>query len=376
MKYISIFFFLGISILINAQPQTKYLVEDISISTRDNKKLSGTLSIPSSLEPISPIVIFVASPQPVDRNYHGIYSAIADSLARNGIASFRFDNRAYVDSISTKTNPDKYTMFDSVEDIHDIYTWLRKDKRFTYSPIGLLGHSEGGASCAIESSQNNDIAFLIVLSTMGLPGSEITFYQSTLPLSYLSGPLNSDQRNSIVRQIYTTLNIISEYADNDAIEEHLRKYLDDYYTSSPDPKKEFGKLTKERFIDTTLKGWMTPRKLCYIKYIPEQYYSKIKCPTLVICGMDDERIEWKTNLDGIERIFISNNKHNYKIVGIEGVNHAYEETKGKKIPGFVDVRKKNPNKREWGKGFQQLNNSIYVWINELQYQDNRSSPLK
>ena len=376
MKYISIFFFLGISILINAQPQTKYLVEDISISTRDNKKLSGTLSIPSSLEPISPIVIFVASPQPVDRNYHGIYSAIADSLARNGIASFRFDNRAYVDSISTKTNPDKFTMFDSVEDLHDIYTWLRKDKRFTHSPIGLLGHSEGGASCAIESSQNNDIAFLIVLSTMGLPGSEITFYQSTLPLSYLSGSLDSDQRNSIVRQIFTTLNIISEYADNDAIEMHLRKYLDDYYTSSPDQKKEFGKLTKERFIDTTLKGWMTPRKLCYIKYIPEQYYSKIKCPTLVICGMDDERIEWKTNLDGIERIFISNNKHNYKIVGIEGVNHAYEETKGEKIPGFVSVRKKDPSKREWGKGFQQLNSSIYRWINELEYPQNHSSPLK
>lgn len=121
---------------------------------------------------------------------------------------------------------------------------------------------------------------------------------------------------------------------------------------------------------------MTPRKLCYIKYIPEQYYSKIKCPTLVICGMDDERIEWKTNLDGNERIFISNNKHNYKIVGIEGVNHAYEETKGKKIPGFVDVRKKDPSKREWGKGFQQFNSSIYRWINELQYPDDHSFPLK
>lgn len=62
------------------------------------------------------------------------------------------------------------------------------------------------------------------------------------------------------------------------------------------------------------------------------------------------------------------------------MNHAYEETKGEKIPGFVSVRKKDPNKREWGKGFQQLNSSIYGWISELQYSDkysdNHSSPLK
>jgi hypothetical protein len=96
MKKIFIYILLisGPFFILKAQPQTEHLVEDISISTRDNKRLSGTLSIPSSLEPSSPIVIFVAAPQPVDRNYHGIYSAIADSLARNGIVSFRFDNRA------------------------------------------------------------------------------------------------------------------------------------------------------------------------------------------------------------------------------------------------------------------------------------------
>jgi len=373
MRNICIILFLGIFTIINAQQkQTNYSVVDISIPTRDSIALQGILAIPFSFNTTSPVVIFVAAPQPIDRNYNDLYSNMADSLARNGIASLRFDNRAFADSISTKTNPDKYTMFDTADDVHDIYLWLRKDKRFTNSPIGLLGHSEGGASCAIETSRNKDIAFLIVLSTMGLTGNEIAFYQATLFTSYLSSESKSDERNNTVNQIYDMLNIIDKYPDKDSIGKHLRDYLDNVLTTSLHSQKELEKLTKkiktvskEETIDRILKDWMTPRKLCYFKYIPELYYSKIKCPALVICGIDDERIEWKSNLDAIERIFIENNKQNYKIVAIEGVNHSFEETYGIKIPAFISVRKKDPHKKEWGKGFQQLNRSIYKWINKL-----------
>lgn len=365
-NYIALYLFFSFFFSINAQT-IKFsinLEEQFSFKTYDNKLLSGILTIPEKNDSATPIVIFVCSPLPSDRNYHGLFSEMADSLAQNGIASLRFDNRSFSDSTSRKRDLDKYTMYDVAKDVHDAYLSLRNDSRFTNSPIGLVGHSEGGASCAIEAAQNSDISFIITLSTMGISGKEIVYYQSTLPLAFLNQSFSCDERNDIIRLMYNSINIIDENQGDNTIKRKLEKYYNSYYTSSKNPQKEFGKLTKEQFIDTSIKAWMTPRKLCYIKYNPEKYFSKLKCPVLVICGMEDDRIDWKSNLDGIERIFLKNNKQNYKIVSIPGVNHSYEETNGK-IPSFVSMQKKDPSKKDWGKGFQELNLSIYEWINNL-----------
>lgn len=375
MKNICILIFLCIFTITNALPnQLDYSVKDISIPTRDNITLQGTLAIPSSSNSESPVVIFVTAPQPTDRNYNDLYSSMADSLARNGIASLRFDNRAFADSTSTKTNPDKYTMFDTADEVHDIYLWLRKDKRFTNSPIRLLGHSEGGCSSAIETSRNDDIAFLIVLSTMGIPGNEIAYYQETFLTSILSSESQTDMRNNTVKHIHDMLNIIDQYQDKDSIEKHLREYLDYYFTTYIIPRRKeinvpnsrYKPVSKEELIDSSIKRYLTPRKLCFVKFVPEQYYSKIKCPVLAVCGMNDEKLEWKTNLDGIERIFIKNNKHNYKIVAIEGVGHAYEESQRLKFENYLPPTARGPYEQKWGKGFQQLNRSVWRWINELE----------
>lgn len=340
------------------------LEEQFSFKTYDNKFLAGTLTIPEKNDSGTPIVIFVTSPLPCDRNYNGIFLAMADSLAQNGIASLRFDNRSFSNSASQKLDADKYTMYDVAKDVHEAYLSLRNDSKFKNSPIGLLGHSEGGASCAIEAAQNSDISFVITLSTIGISGKEIVYYQSTLPLALSYQSFSSEMRNDIIRLIYHSINIIDENQGDNNIKEKLEKYYNSYFTSSKDPQKALGKLTKEQFIDTTIKAWMTPRKLCYIKYNPEKYFSKINCPVFVICGMEDERIDWKSNLDGIERIFLKNDKLNYKIVSIPGVNHSYEETNGM-IPSFVSIQKKDSSKKDWGKGFQELNHSICEWINGL-----------
>lgn len=119
------------------------LEEQFVFKTYDNKFLAGTLTIPEKNDSGTPIVIFVTSPLPCDRNCNGIFIAMADSLAQNGIASLRFDNRSFSDSASQKLDADKYTMYDVAKDVHEAYLSLRNDSKFKNSPIGLLGHSEG-----------------------------------------------------------------------------------------------------------------------------------------------------------------------------------------------------------------------------------------
>ena len=74
----------------------------------------------------------------------GIYY-FADSLSSKGIATFRFNNRAFTDSLKGNSkDPDRFTLWDGVEDLNYIIAALESDSRFKESKIGLLEHSKGG----------------------------------------------------------------------------------------------------------------------------------------------------------------------------------------------------------------------------------------
>ena len=120
--------------------------EDSIKITTPGGALWGTLAVPSTKDK-SHLVVFIAGSGPTDRNGNntmGIkaqpYKLLAEELAKQGIASFRYDKRGVGRSAKVKSETE--LSFETY--IDDAVKWidtLRKDKRF--DKIIIAGHSEG-----------------------------------------------------------------------------------------------------------------------------------------------------------------------------------------------------------------------------------------
>lgn len=340
--------------------------------------LHGTLSLPTNFKQGDPLFVFVSPPQSSERDYGGLYKALADSLAKKGIATYRYDNRNFADSVFMPRDPDHYdnknfsdsiflphdpdrfTMFDAADDLHSAYIALKKDSRFSDSPIGIIGHSEGGNAAAIETSRNPKIEFLIVLSTTGTSGELLAYNQSISNVEYALDIFPYRERNFLTYNIYFPIKIIASTSSNKKAEALLSKSARQTYRECDDKKKFFGKKTEDEYVDGMLKRWMKPRLLAAIRYNPELYYSKIKCPVFICYGKMDSFLDPEANLNGLERIFLDNKKLDYKVLKVDSVDNIFEQT-NIKLPIHVSVHR-HFNKRDFGKGFGQLCDSLVKWI--------------
>ena len=367
MTKFTAFLLLTASFFLSFQAKSQSFTEEaFRFQILDGKMtLDGVLSIPKSGDKEMPLVIFVAPPQGNNRNYGGFFKALSDSLAKNGIATYRYDNRNYSDSTRHPRHSDTFSVFDIANDAHDAIVALQKDARFSTSPIGLIGHSEGGNATAIETSRNPDVNFLIVLSTVGIPGSQLAYTQMSAQTDDFTEMMSNSDRNKLKKLQYKSIKIIESNTDDEKIRslflDEMKKLKESY--DRQENSSSSGKQSEDVITDMLLSSFMQPRMREYIRYKPELYYSKIKSPILAVWGKRDEKIMGKQNLDGLEQIFIENHKQNYIMVTIDGVNHAYEETECMDFPEYVSP---HPKKREWtpGAGFSKLSSIVVAWIKE------------
>lgn len=141
------------------EPKTPlpYISENIDFKSLDkNFTMHGTLTIPYGKGPF-PVVVMVSGSGWQDRNEslmgHQPFYIIADYLARNGIASLRYDDRL-----------GNGTSLDFSYDAEGGVKYLLNDIRFDSKRIGVLGHSEGGTIAYMLASRMKEIGFIISLA--------------------------------------------------------------------------------------------------------------------------------------------------------------------------------------------------------------------
>ncbi len=158
----------------NSKPQTPkppfpYTTEEVEFSNPD-ATLSGTLTLPEKMEGKVPVVIMVSGSGLQNRDEelmgHKPFAVIADYLAKNGIASLRYDDRGCGKSVGDGNNA---TTFDFANDVQSGIEFLRKDSRF--SKVGILGHSEGGTITFILGAKGF-ADFIISLAGSAVKGDE------------------------------------------------------------------------------------------------------------------------------------------------------------------------------------------------------------
>ena len=143
-------------------------------------KIAGSLVLPNKQQAV-PVVLILPGSGSVDRDGNAppvletnTYRMLADGLAADGIASFRYDKRGTGQSSQLVTHPERLRFADFVRDAVDLIGFLKQDTAF--SEVILAGHSQGSL-IAILAAQQVEVAGVISLEGAGQPVDKILYQQ-------------------------------------------------------------------------------------------------------------------------------------------------------------------------------------------------------
>ena len=170
------------------QPPYPYTTEEVTFTNdADGATLAGTLTYPIDYDKKQKpmVVLFVSGSGQQNRDEelmnHKPFLVIADYLARQGIATLRYDDRATGRSVGGEVK--NATSEDFARDAAAGIDFLRAKKAF--SKVGILGHSEGGTIAFMLGSQKK-VDFIVSLAGPTVKGDTLLAAQSNRILS-LSG---------------------------------------------------------------------------------------------------------------------------------------------------------------------------------------------
>ena len=170
------------------KPPYPYETEEVTFTNEaDSAMLAGTLTYPMGYDKKQKpmVVLFVSGSGQQNRDEelmdHKPFLVISDYLARQGIATLRYDDRATGKSVGGEVK--NATSEDFSRDAAAGIDFLRNKKAF--SKIGILGHSEGGTIAFMLGAQKK-VDFIVSLAGPTVKGDTLLAAQSNRILE-LSG---------------------------------------------------------------------------------------------------------------------------------------------------------------------------------------------
>lgn len=291
------------------RPQTpkgpfSYTTEDV-IFQNGEFTFQGTLTLPKNYNKDTPVLVMVTGSGQQNRDEelmgHRPFAVIADSLANNGIATMRFDDRGWEDKNFPWQN---YTIADHKSDAMAGVSLMRK--RFNH--VGVIGHSEGGTIALMMASEGK-VDFCISLAGMFVSGKQTIIEQNYNIL------LNSGLPESTV----------DTYCDN------LEKACDDVIANKNIEDNECLNVPEalRQNFKASLKQLSTRYMRDFLCVDIRETLPNIKCPVLALNGKSDAQVNYSANLDVLEK-GLTSCKH--EIIAFDGLNHLFQHCQ----TGFVN----------------------------------------
>ncbi len=264
----------------NPPANPSYIQEEITFRTQGvDYDFKGTLTYPKK-EGKYPLMIMISGSGLQNRDeeimQHRPFAVIADYMANNGIAVFRYDDRGFGSENAELFNA---TTLDYALDVESAINAVKNHPNIDANKIGLVGHSEGGLIAPIVASRNSEVDFLILLAGPGVNGMEVLI----------------EQTKAICK--------VNGYSKKE-IEEQLKAL-----------KK--GELA----------GHSHPWMKCFLELEPSVYLEKVKQPILVLNGTKDLQVLHYQNLPAIEKALKKGGNKSYEIHKLKGMNHLFQECK-------------------------------------------------
>ena len=283
------------------RPQTPvapfpYKVESVSFNNA-GYTFNGTLTLPENCTKNTPVVLMVTGSGQQDRDEtlfdHKPFAVIADYLARNGVASLRYDDRGWGDKSVNFTN---FTTADFKQDAEAALKVLRK----RFGKVGVLGHSEGG-TIAMMIAEEGKADFIVSLAGMAVSGKQTLVQQNRTAMASLGLP--ADNVDKYIAVVESALDEIAKGKKADEIN------IDDCQTEL------------KPILTKALEQGANPYIRYFITVDAGKELSKIKCPVLALNGTKDTQVDCASNTAVLEK-GLTGCKHTIK--KLDGLNHLFQ----------------------------------------------------
>ena len=297
------------------RPQTPvgpfpYTTEEVSFANGD-AVLKGTLVLPDGYCRKTPVLIMVTGSGLQNRDEeiyeHKPFAVIADALARDGIATLRYDDRGFGESTGDLV---LCTTEDLKNDALAGIDLLRK----RFDKVGVIGHSEGG-TIALMLAAENKADFIVSLAGMVVSGKETLLWQNRVSLAAAGIPAET----------------IDSYC------KALETVFDASTAGMPLPStSQFG---LPAALSQNLSAVMRQLSMPYLKHFVtldvRPLLGVVSCPVLALNGTKDMQVEAESNL-GALRSGLPDNPCN-KLETVEGVNHMFQHCQTGMTTEYRDI---------------------------------------
>lgn len=306
------------------EPPFQYIVEEVSfLNVSDSVKLAGTLTYPKAGTDF-PAVILITGSGPQDRNEeifgHKPFWVLADYLTNQGIAVLRYDDRGVGESTGDFSNA---TTVDFAKDVVAAVNFLKTRKEINTKKIGLIGHSEGGVIGPMVASENKDVAFVVAMAGVMIPGSELMIRQKEMQLRAMG---SSEVYISKELEFDTGLLSIITKSATDSLKNNLGKYTNDYFKKNPKFASEHG-MTEEYYKTIIVSTYSSPWLSNFIKYDPKNSLENLDCPLFAINGEKDLQVPAPENLGALQNILDKDSSKQFTLKSYPNLNHLFQECK-------------------------------------------------
>ncbi|RUA12360.1 MAG: alpha/beta hydrolase [Flavobacteriia bacterium] len=261
--------------------------EDLVLETKTGN-INGSLLIPENQKDL-PVALIIAGSGPTDRNGNNPYmknnslKMLAEGLAKEGIASLRYDKRGIATSKEAGIKEEDLRFENYVQDAEEWIKRLKKDKRF--KEVIVIGHSEGSLIGMIASKKAGADKYVSIAGA-GMPAGDV-----------------------VREQLKNQPAIVTDAA---------LPILDSL---------EQGKTVKD--VPPMLAGLfrmsVQPYIISWFKYDPRKEIAKLDIPVLIVQGTTDIQV----SLKDAENLKKANPKAELKV--IEGMNHIFKEAEADRM---------------------------------------------
>lgn len=303
------------------RPPFPYTVVDTSFSASDGAVMSATLTLPADAgKKKIPAVVLVTGSGPQNRDEelfeHKPFAVLADYLARNGVASLRYDDRGVGKSTGDFSSATTATFKD---DARCGVEFLRKFPHI--GKVGVIGHSEGG-TIAFMLGAERSVDFLVSLAGMAVSGKETMMRQNRRSLEAAAMPEAAKEASlKLLELLFDTM--------QEQGRQGVSKPLD------VDSLVEVSGLSVPIELVQTMKvsqKTRTPWLDALLSLNPREYIAKIKCPLLAVNGDRDTQV-YPDNLEVIRQ-----HAPKSQTLLMPGLNHLFQHAETGEVYEYNEIR--------------------------------------
>lgn len=297
------------------RPQTPqgpfpYSSEEVSFANGD-VILNGTLLLPDGYSTMTPVLLMVTGSGQQNRDEelfdHKPFAVIADALARAGIATLRYDDRAIS---GYKGNINECSTEDFKNDALAGVEFLRK----RFEKVGVIGHSEGG-TIAIMLAADQKVDFIVSLAGMVVSGAETLLKQNKIALK------EAGFDDAVIAEYCKVLGEAFDVKINGGSMPRIENY------NLPDE-------LKQNYL-SVLTMIQMPYMHEFLKLDMRPLLNEILCPVLALNGTKDVQVDYESNLNALRNGLPSPGKN--RIESIEGANHLFQSCKTGAVTEYREI---------------------------------------